>query len=250
MIIPPSLQAHALLIHSAFETLALLVGAYLYRRALENRQSNLLEPQRLAVAIGCLFGAGTGNKAMFWIERPDLFTQHVHSFTDFFIAGQSMTGGLIGGLIGVELAKWLTRQRTSTGDLFVTPILVGLIIGRIGCFLAGLQDSTFGTPTSLPWGIDFGDGVPRHPAQIYDQLFALLALYLRHHYRPQLDRISGLTFRLLLLAYLGWRVLVDFLKPVDYAYPLGWSGIQWACLIFVVIYAPLTYRFARQRHEP
>ena len=71
MIISPSLQAHALLIHSAFETLALLVGAYLYRRALENRQSNLLEPQRLAVALGCLFGAGTGNKAMFWIERPD-----------------------------------------------------------------------------------------------------------------------------------------------------------------------------------
>ena len=27
---------------------------------------------------------------------------------------------------------------------------------------------TYGTPTALPWGVDFGDGVPRHPVQLYE----------------------------------------------------------------------------------
>jgi len=29
-------------------------------------------------------------------------------------------------------------------------------------FFAGLPDYTYGTATKLPWGVDFGDGIPRH----------------------------------------------------------------------------------------
>ncbi len=50
-----------------------------------------------------------------------------------------------------------------------------MCIGRVGCFLTGLSDATCGVRTDLPWGVDYGDGVPRHPAQIYEILF-LLAL--------------------------------------------------------------------------
>jgi len=39
-------------------------------------------------------------------------------------------------------------------------LAIGVAIGRIGCYLAGLDDFTYGTPTALPWGHDFGDGVP------------------------------------------------------------------------------------------
>ncbi len=75
---------------------------------------------------------------------------------------------MLGGLIGVEIGKKYAGVTESTGDRFVMPILVGLIIGRIGCFIAGLHDDTYGNPTALPWGIDFGDGIPRHPTQLYD----------------------------------------------------------------------------------
>ena len=30
-------------------------------------------------------------------------------------------------------------------------------VGRIGCFLSGLPDGTYGLPSSLPWAIDLGD---------------------------------------------------------------------------------------------
>jgi prolipoprotein diacylglyceryltransferase len=63
----------------------------------------------------------------------------------------------------------------STGDLYAVPLALGIAIGRIGCFLTGLSDNTYGTPTTLPWAINFGDGIPRHPTQLYEIAF-LLAL--------------------------------------------------------------------------
>ena len=73
-----------------------------------------------------------------------------------------IVGGLLGGWAGVEIAKRVLRIRYSTGDLFVFPLVVGMSIGRVGCFLTGLDDHTCGTWTGLPWAVDFGDG-PRHP---------------------------------------------------------------------------------------
>ena len=56
------------------------------------------------------------------------------------------------------------------GDLCSAPLALGIAIGRLGCFFAGLDDYTYGTPTGLPWGVDFGDGVRRHPVQLYEAL--------------------------------------------------------------------------------
>ena len=127
-------------------------------------------------------------------------------------------------------------------------ILVGLIIGRIGCFIAGLADDTYGNPSSVPWAVDFGDGIPRHPTQLYDIGFCLAALVLLHLFRPALARESGLQFKLLLAGYLLWRLCIDALKPVPYAYPGNLSGLQLICALALVFYLPITVRqFARLR---
>src|SRR5258708_36630797 len=65
------------------------------------------------------------------------------------------------------------NRRRSTGDLCVYPLIFGQCVGRIGCFLTGLDDHTHGNFTSLPWGVNFGDG-PRHPTQLYEILFLLI----------------------------------------------------------------------------
>jgi prolipoprotein diacylglyceryltransferase len=149
---------------------------------------------------------------------------------------------LLGGLVGVEIGKKCAGVTQSTGDRFVMPILVGLIVGRIGCFLAGLQDDTYGNPTSLPWGVDFGDGVRRHPTQLYDIVFALVALALLRLWRPTLARAPGLQFKLLLAGYLSWRLVIDGLKPVPFAFAGGLSGIQLVCAVALVLYLPLVAR--------
>jgi prolipoprotein diacylglyceryltransferase len=115
----------------------------------------------------------------------------------------------------------------------------------VGCFIAGLHDDTFGLPTTLPWGVDFGDGLTRHPTQLYEiAVLGLLGAAL-HHLRPKLAATPGLAFKLFLSSYLGWRFLVEFLKPVPVAYPLGLSGIQWTCLIALLAYLPFVWRDAR-----
>jgi len=97
-------------------------------------------------------------------------------------------------------------------------------------------------PTALPWGVDFGDGIPRHPTQVYDMLFALLAGCLLWRWRVPLARSPGLAFKLYLASYLAWRLLVDGIKPVPYAYAFGLSGIQWVCLLALACYLPFVCR--------
>ena len=94
--------------------------------------------------------------------------------------GRSILGALCGAILSVEFFKRATGIKGSTGAIFVPGFTVAVIVGRIGCYLSGLPDNTFGTPTALPWGHDFGDGIPRHPVQLYESalmtLFGLAAL--------------------------------------------------------------------------
>jgi phosphatidylglycerol:prolipoprotein diacylglycerol transferase len=228
-------------VHTAFEWLAIFVGARLYLRNSKSSLRELGATRNYAVILGCIVGAAIGNKAVHWIHHVDQWPL-LRASPWLILQGQSIVGGLLGGLIGVELGKQYAGVTESTGDRFVAPILVGLIIGRIGCFLAGLADDTFGNPTSLPWAVDFGDGVGRHPTQIYDIGFALLALVLLCHFRPVLAREPGLGFKLMLAGYLLWRLIIDALKPVPYAYPFNLSGIQLTCLVALLIYLPITLR--------
>ena len=138
-------------------------------------------------------------------------------------------------------------QPASTGDLMVTPIVLGLMLGRVGCFLAGLNDDTHGLPTTLPWGLDLGDGLPRHPSALYEIAFLALLGGLLHRHRARWAAVPGLRFKLFLAAYLLWRLTGDTLKPVRVEYPGGLSGIQWVCALALLAYAPLLARAWRQR---
>mgnify|MGYP000110698136 CR=1 FL=1 len=234
-------------IHFIFEWLAILTGVQVYRLIKKRRgQARITEGTSFAVALGCILGAAVGNKLMFLLEMPFLWSQQGWLA---LLQGQSIVGGLLGGLLGVEIAKKIVGVTNSTGDDFILPLMVGTIVGRIGCFLAGLHDGTFGNPTTLPWGVDFGDGLPRHPTQLYDILWVSATGLLLWHYRQPLSRVSGLSFKLYLAAYLLWRLLVDGIKPVPYAYPLGLSGIQWACIIALGLYLPFLVKNLQQLQQ-
>jgi phosphatidylglycerol---prolipoprotein diacylglyceryl transferase len=161
--------------------------------------------------------------------------------------GKTIVGGLLGGWVAVEIVKKIEGIRTRTGDLFALPLCLGIAVGRIGCFLAGLADDTYGKPSGLPWSVDFGDGIARHPTQAYEIVFlAGLALVLRRWAkRPHAPpHAPGALFQTFLAAYLVWRLLIDFLKPQ----PLleGLTPIQWACCAGLVA---IGIRYVRDRRS-
>jgi prolipoprotein diacylglyceryltransferase len=89
---------------------------------------------------------------------------------------RSVEGGLAGGVLAIEMLKARAGIRGSTGLRLAAPLAAGIAVGRIGCFLSGREDFTYGTATALPWGVDFGDGVRRHPVQLYEA--AVMVLFL------------------------------------------------------------------------
>jgi prolipoprotein diacylglyceryltransferase len=131
-----------------------------------------------------------------------------------FAVGHSIAGGIAGGIVAVELYKWANGISGSTGRAFVAPLAAGIAIGRLGCFFAGLPDYTYGIPTALPWGVDFGDGIPRHPVQVYESAAMLVFLVV---YLAAIARGSVLFLRdgfYLFVAYYGaQRFVWEFLKP-------------------------------------
>ena len=231
----------AALAHAAFEYAGIAIGVAMYRRSRRHKGLTALTAAgTFPLVAGLLLGAAIGSKLVFFIDRPDILLQLLHGRPGW--PGQSIVGGLIGGLIGIELAKAFTGQRQSTGDLMVWPIAVGLAVGRAGCLLAGMNDDTYGLPTSLPWGIDLGDAVSRHPVQLYESAFILAVALLLQAVHGKLDRSPGLRFKLFLASYLAWRLAIDGLKPVFFGYPGGLSGIQWVCVIALLTYLPLVLR--------
>ncbi len=218
--------------HPLFETLGYAGGFAVYQRDRARRGDLVSAERRWTVIAAAAIGALIGSRFLGLLEQAPHLGLHWQSL--FSAGGKTIVGGLLGGWLAVELVKFITRTRSRTGDLFALPLCVGIAIGRVGCFLAGLADDTYGTPTSLPWGIDFGDGIRRHPTQLYEFIFltALGCLLLKYRNRPH---PNGRIFRLFMAAYLGWRLLIDFWKPQPLV--IGMNLIQWACIAGLIMLA-------------
>lgn len=210
--------------HFVFETLAYTLGFQLYRWQQKKHKQNFQPEQGLKLVLGCVLGAIVGAKLLGWLQTPYLV--NAAGLKEWIAPGKTIVGGLLGGWSGIEFvkAKWGIQSRT--GDAFVWPMTVGLCLGRMGCFLTGLADYTYGIATRLPWGVDFGDGLLRHPTQIYEMLWVVLLGLIVTRLK---NKAPGSQFRLWMAAYLGFRFVTDWLKPVYFIYG-GLSAIQWACL--------------------
>lgn len=221
------LNAHLLL-----EILAYTVAFLIYRYLRNTEADPISDAVRWTVITAAAAGAAIGSRVLYWGEDP-YSTLALWRDPRYLLNGKTIVGGLIGGLIAVELAKRLVGEKRSTGDLLAPPIAVGIAIGRVGCFLEGLPDHTYGVATSLPWGIDFGDGIRRHPTQLYECLFALIlgGCLLRMLRRPHQN---GDVFKAFMVSYMAWRLAIDSLKPGVRIF--GLSGIQWACVGMLIYY--------------
>ncbi len=194
-------------IHTAFDLLAwlsaFLIARFVSRMGwLEQTRTPMRDPGYfIALSLGAISGAlafGSFNMVLAHLWQ----------------IGHSIAGAIAGGIIAVEIYKLARGIKGSTGAQFVAPLAMGIAVGRWGCFLAGLPDFTYGTPTTLPWGVEFGDGIHRHPVQLYESfaMLSFLAVYLREISRHNVFVLRQ-GFYLFVAFYAAQRFVWEFFKP-------------------------------------
>jgi prolipoprotein diacylglyceryltransferase len=195
-------------VHLIFDLLAaasaMTLTVVVYRWRLRD-QARTIENAGAGYALALVAGAAAGG---YGFGTLNLWLSGIPSIA------RSIVGALAGAIAAVELFKWYRGVSGSTGLIFVPAFATSVAVGRIGCFLSGLPDETYGTPTLLPWGHDFGDGVLRHPVQLYESAsmtvflaVALIAIGNRNRTFMQ----SG--FYLMTGYYATQRFAWEFLKP-------------------------------------
>ncbi len=177
-------------------------------------QQHKLDPQqtrklaRMTAAPGYYLALALGAMAGAWLAGT------LNSMPITLAPSHSVAGALVGGIIGVEWWKLRHGVRSSTGSIFVLPLAVGIMVGRLGCLFSGLPDLTYGVPTHLAWAVDLGDGVARHPVQVYESLaMALfLAVWIPAR-RRQAPWATIHAFHSFVIYYAAQRFCWEFLKP-------------------------------------
>lgn len=100
--------------------------------------------------VGALIGARVSHY-VFW--QSDAFFENPAILFSPTGAGNSITGGLVGGMLGGYF--YVKKNKMNYWEYFslVSPgVLMGQAVGRIGCFLNG---DAYGTPTDSIFGVQF-----------------------------------------------------------------------------------------------
>jgi len=213
-------------IHLLFDLLAYAIGTFLVLKVFNNRtqrieNENIRYAYYTTVIAGAFFGAFIVGSINTYISVAS---------NGSFILGKSILGAIIGGIVAVELFKKIMHIKGSTGAYFVPSLAIGISIGRIGCFLSGLDDYTYGIATNSFLGYDFGDGITRHPVQLYESLtMFLFFLYVVYIYFKNQEYFEKYIFYQFILLYATQRFVWEFLKPYE-TIALGLNVFQFFCL--------------------
>jgi phosphatidylglycerol:prolipoprotein diacylglycerol transferase len=202
-----------------------------------------------------------GARLMYIAVHPDVY-RDVISLVAVWEGGLVSYGGFMGGCFGV----WMfCRKRniplTRGGDAVLPCLLLGQVLGRIGCLLVG---DDHGAPFDGAWAVTFQPregslippelmGVPLHPSQLYLSFMNLVLfagsswIFFKH--RLYDGRVSAFV----LMGYAVGRFLVEFTRGDDAArgiYDAAGFSLSTAQWISVAIFINGAIVWLRQRKRP
>jgi phosphatidylglycerol:prolipoprotein diacylglycerol transferase len=246
-----TIPTYGLMVASAMVAAYFVLRADFARRNLsDGADSNLAE---IFIAIPCVAGI-IGARLYHVLETPrDLMADPWGQL--FSRYGLAWFGGLIAGI-----AAWIILARRHKIPVLVSfdagapAAALGYGIGRLGCLLSG--DGDYGTPTSLPWGMSFPNGlVPTaqrvHPTPIYELIVAVLTAWILWRVgRPQVTTknrpnarllAAGTVFALYLILTGLARFLVEFIRINPRSF-MGMTNAQVASIASMLLGAFLLWR--------
>lgn len=194
----------------------------------------------LIVFLGAIMGGFTGAKIVYFLSEgwlhfgePDVWLH--------LAAGKTIIGALLGGYLGIEIAKLSVEYRAPTGDWFAFIVPLGIAAGRIGCI-------TNGCCLGIPLGGDPADtaSLTYWPAAAVEMSFNLMMFALLLPMR-KVPMLQGQLFHIYLFAYGIFRFCHEFLRLTPKPF-LGLSGYQITALVLIG-FAVVRFR-QRERTSP
>ena len=217
-------------IHYFFETMAFVIGIRIYYYQKKGIIDPISDMNRLWIMLGAMIGALVGSRLIAVLESPETLNQI--TLMNLY-QNKTVAGGFLGGLFGVEIAKKIIKVNIASGDIYVIPIIIAVFIGRIGCFLSGTAEPTFGIETTFFMGMNLGDGKFRHPVALYEMIYMVFLFVLFYKLKSKSLK-NGERFKLFMILYFSYRFTVEFIKPYQPLF-LHLSIIQWSA-IFIFMY--------------
>lgn len=211
---------------------ALLFGAipYLFwwARVRGEEKVPLLSWRNGVLLLTTLFFAVLGARTVHVIANRDHFS---FQFFRNWQSGFVLYGGLLAGTAAGVVYTLMRREKlTRIADLAAAPMMVGIALGRIGCFLNGCcwGKPTTGFPgvrfpeTSNTWS-EFDRLFPGqaashpllHPTQLYETGATLGFFFLLTWFDRKKKRNEGETIMLAGVCYSIWRFLIEFVRADD-----------------------------------
>jgi phosphatidylglycerol---prolipoprotein diacylglyceryl transferase len=215
-----------------------------------------LEPRHLEVAFFLvLVSSFLGGHFFHLAFEPSGFAQKGFSaFWEVWNGGLVLYGGIAVSLVALwGYFRWKTIDALPYFDVIAPSTLLGIAMGRVGCFLAGC---CWGTPSSLPWAVTYWHrqslaalrSVSLHPTQLYESLVCLLLLLFVPYVRSR-GKEKGNVFRFCLGAYATTRFFLEYFRAdTERGFVLGsWLSVS-QCLSLLILLV-LSMRSALNRFK-
>lgn len=198
--------------------------------------------------LGVVLGGRLGYVLFY---KPAYYLAHPLEIVAVWQGGMAFHGGLVGVIVAMFLFAWRRKIRFLALADFIAPLVpFGLAAGRLGNFLNGELWGRVTDP-SAPWAMVFpqaGDGLARHPSQLYQMSLEGLLLFVVVWWFSSRARPLGAVSGVFLLGYGLCRFVAEFAREPDSflgLLSLGLSMGQWLSIPMALAGAYLLTRAYR-----
>jgi phosphatidylglycerol---prolipoprotein diacylglyceryl transferase len=133
----------------------------------------------------------------------------IAKFFDFDGGGMVWyTGAILGGIFILLYARTQRLALLSVSDTLMPAVVLGLGVGRVGCFLNGC---CYGRPSTAPWAVKNPFGVASHPTQLYETSACVLLFALTWWWWGR-RRTQGEVLFIGMVGYALWRIVNESLR--------------------------------------
>ncbi len=197
-------------------------------------------------AVGVILGGRLGYTLFYNFSE---FVEHPLTLFRIWEGGMSFHGGMLGVFVGLYLFGRKNRMTFFQVSDFIAPwVPIGLGAGRIGNFI---NHELWGRPveSALPWALDYGDHIARHPSSLYQALTEGVLLFVILWWYSSKPRPRMAVSAVFMFCYGAFRFSTEFFRTPDAQ--LGFIAFDWLTMgqllsLPMILFGIVTFAMARR----